>query len=78
MKFEWVTAPPAESVLRALEGLVGAGLISEDGKLTQIGTKIAEIPMEVNIAKLLFSSKDLKCGQEILTIAAMTSVQVSA
>lgn len=24
----------------------------------------------------LFSSKDFKCGEEILTIAAMTSVQV--
>ncbi|KIM80932.1 hypothetical protein PILCRDRAFT_525171 [Piloderma croceum F 1598] len=94
MKFEWVTAPPAESVLRALEGLVAAGMIGEDGRLTTVGEQVAECPVEVNIARMvnsylvlpykvslvcflvqLFSSKEFKCGEEILTIAAMTSVQ---
>ncbi|KAJ7070332.1 P-loop containing nucleoside triphosphate hydrolase protein [Mycena belliarum] len=75
MKFEWISAPPAESVLRALEGLVGAGMIGEDGRLTVIGKQVAECPVEVGIARMLFSSKELKCGEEILTIAAMTSVQ---
>ncbi|KAI0747764.1 P-loop containing nucleoside triphosphate hydrolase protein [Daedaleopsis nitida] len=75
MKFEWVSSPPAESVLRALEGLFNAGMIGEDGRLTVIGEKVAECPVEVNIARMLFSSKDYKCGEEILTIAAMTTVQ---
>ncbi|KAJ7470444.1 P-loop containing nucleoside triphosphate hydrolase protein [Mycena latifolia] len=75
MKFEWVSAPPAESVLRALEGLVAAGMIGEDGRLTVIGEQVAECPVEVGIARMLFSSKELKCGEEVLTIAAMTSVQ---
>ncbi|KAJ7231444.1 pre-mRNA splicing factor [Mycena haematopus] len=75
MKFEWVSAPPAESVLRALEGLVAAGMIGEDGRLTIIGEQVAECPVEVGIARMLFNSKELKCGEEILTIAAMTSVQ---
>ncbi|KAF8185064.1 pre-mRNA splicing factor [Mycena galopus ATCC 62051] len=75
MKFEWVSAPPAESVLRALEGLVAAGMIGEDGRLTLIGEQVAECPVEVGVARMLFNSKELKCGDEILTIAAMTSVQ---
>ncbi|KAJ6500328.1 P-loop containing nucleoside triphosphate hydrolase protein [Mycena sanguinolenta] len=75
MKFEWVSAPPAESVLRALEGLVAAGMIGEDGRLTIIGEQVAECPVEVGVARMLFNSKELKCGEEILTIAAMTSVQ---
>lgn len=91
MKFEWVSSPPAESVLRALEALVNAGMIDSDGRLTVIGEKVAECPVEVNIARMvssqnstwtyselqkLFSSKDYTCGEEILTIAAMTAVQV--
>lgn len=93
MKFEWISSPPAESALRALEGLYAAGMIDEDGRLTVIGEKVAECPIEVNIARMvrlcpcsveymthlalqLFSSKDHKCGEEILTIAAMTTVQV--
>lgn len=53
MKFEWVTGPPAESVLRALEGLVASGMIGEDGRLTLVGEKVAECPVEVNIARMV-------------------------
>jgi ATP-dependent RNA helicase DDX35 len=53
MKFEWVTAPPAESALRALEGLVAAGMLGEDGRLTPVGEKVAECPVEVNIAHMV-------------------------
>jgi ATP-dependent RNA helicase DDX35 len=96
MKFDWVSAPPAESVLRALEGLVASNMIGEDGRLTVIGEQVAECPVEVGVARMvrriymfiddhgkeliviyqLFASKDYNCGEEILTIAAMTSVQV--
>ncbi|KAH8833485.1 P-loop containing nucleoside triphosphate hydrolase protein [Flagelloscypha sp. PMI_526] len=75
MKFEWVTAPPAETVLRALEGLVAAGMIGADGRLTAMGEQVAECPVEVGIARMLFRSKDFQCGDEALTIAAMTTVQ---
>ncbi|KAF8237152.1 P-loop containing nucleoside triphosphate hydrolase protein [Tricholoma matsutake] len=79
MKFEWVTAPPAEIVLRALEGLVAAGMIGEDGRLTAMGEQVAECPVEVGVARMyflkLFNSKEHKCGEEILTIAAITAVQ---
>jgi len=95
MKFEWVSAPPAESVLRALEGLFAAGMIGDDGRLTAVGEQVAECSIEVNIARMvhfthncdfvawlmhrqLFASKDFNCGEEILTIAAMISIQVSA
>ncbi|KAG2134011.1 P-loop containing nucleoside triphosphate hydrolase protein [Suillus cothurnatus] len=75
MKFEWVSAPPAESILRALEGLFAAGMICDDGLLTPIGERVAECPIDVNIARMLFTSKDFNCGEEILTIAAMVSIQ---
>ncbi|QRW26981.1 Helicase associated domain (HA2) [Rhizoctonia solani] len=75
MKFEWLSPPPSESLLRALEGLIRAGMIDQDGVLTEVGAKVSECPVEVTIAGMLFSSKEYRCGQEILTIAAMTSVQ---
>lgn len=53
MKFEWVTSPPAESVLRALEGLVASGMLDPDGRLTNTGEKVAECPVEVNIARMV-------------------------
>lgn len=53
MKFEWVTGPPAEAVLRALENLVAAGMVGEDGRLTLTGEKVSECPVEVNVARMV-------------------------
>ena len=53
MKFEWVTSPPAESVLRALEGLVASDMLDADGRLTDMGEKVSECPVEVNIARMV-------------------------
>ena len=53
MKFEWVTSPPAESVLRALEGLVASGMLDLEGRLTSVGEKVSECPVEVNIARMV-------------------------
>jgi ATP-dependent RNA helicase DDX35 len=53
MKFEWVTSPPAESVLRALEGLVASGMLDLGGRLTSMGEKVSECPVEVGIARMV-------------------------
>ncbi|KAG8816906.1 hypothetical protein FRC19_011718 [Serendipita sp. 401] len=76
MKFEWISPPSSESLLRALESLVNAGMLGkEDGRLTEIGAKVAEVPVEISVARMLWASKEFKCGDEILTIAAMVAVQ---
>ncbi|KAF6742316.1 P-loop containing nucleoside triphosphate hydrolase protein [Ephemerocybe angulata] len=76
MKFEWISSPPAETIVKAYDTLRTSGLITDHNTLTPIGSKIAECPLEYNIAKMLFASKDFSCGEEILTIAAMVSIQV--
>ncbi len=53
MKFEWVSPPPAETVLRALEGLHAAGMIDDSGRLTRMGEEVVECPVEVGIARMV-------------------------
>ena len=60
MKFDWVTAPPAQSILQALEGLVAAGMVGDDGRLSVIGEKVAECPIEVNLARMVSSNESMK------------------
>ncbi|THH20964.1 hypothetical protein EW146_g488 [Bondarzewia mesenterica] len=74
-KLEWVTPPPSESILRALDALHLVKIIDQNGNLTVMGQKLAEFPVEVKLASVLFNSQEFKCGEEILTIAAMTAVQ---
>ena len=72
MRFEWVTSPPAESVLRALEGLVAAGMVDENGSLTPIGEKVAECPLDVNIARMV-CEQSLTCHNGLVLICNMLS-----
>ncbi|EJT98205.1 pre-mRNA splicing factor [Dacryopinax primogenitus] len=74
-KFEWPTPPPAENLVRALEWLVMCGAIDNEGRMTQEGDRMGEIALDLRMAKCLLASGEFKCGEEMLTIAAVTSVQ---
>ncbi len=45
------------------------------GLLTRLGRRMAEFPLEPNLAKMLIMSVNLQCSDEILTIVSMLSVQ---
>ncbi|KAK2467129.1 hypothetical protein APHAL10511_001387 [Amanita phalloides] len=75
MKFEWITSPPTESMLRALEGLIATEMMRDDGRLTRLGEQTAEFPLDVGFARMLLRAQDFRCGEEILTIIAVTTVQ---
>lgn len=76
LRFEYLTPPPAELVIRALELLYSLGAIDEYAKLTRpLGVRMAELSVEPMMAKVLLSASGLSCLSEILSIAAMTSLQ---
>lgn len=70
VKFEWVTNPPAEAVLRALEGLVAAGMVGEDGRLTVVGEKVAECPVEVGIARMVCAVCPHRCAEALMPVSS--------
>ena len=62
MKFEWVTPPPADSVLCALEALVNAGMLGkEDARLTEVGAKVAEVPVDIGVARMVSDFIRVRC-----------------
>eukprot|EP01018_Ginkgo_biloba_P036432 Gb_18445 [translate_table: standard] len=76
MNFDWLGSPPPESMVRALEFIYPIGILDEDGKLkSPTGFRVAEIPLEPMVSKMLLSSSSLECSAEALTIAAVLSVQ---
>ena len=92
MKLKWLTIPPSESIAQSLSSLMVHSVIDDDGHLTPLGTKVAEIPLDVKASCMvilslwrstkankfkLLNSQKFRCGEEILTIIAMTAVQVS-
>jgi len=75
-RFDYLTPPPAELVIRALELLYSLGALDDYAKLTQpLGTRMAELAVEPMMGKVLLSAATFDCLSEILSIAAMTSLQ---
>ncbi|KAL1643656.1 hypothetical protein SLS58_004671 [Diplodia intermedia] len=75
-RFDYLTPPPAELVIRALELLYSLGALDDYAKLTKpLGTRMAELAVEPMMAKALLTAQDFCCLSEILSIAAMTSLQ---
>ncbi|ELR18629.1 premRNA splicing factor, putative [Acanthamoeba castellanii str. Neff] len=77
LRFEFPTPPPSQCMMRALELLYALGALDEYGKLTQpIGYTLAELPVGPTLGKMLLKSGELGCSEEVLSIAAMLSVQM--
>ncbi|EOY28091.1 RNA helicase family protein isoform 4 [Theobroma cacao] len=74
--FDWPASPSPESMIRALEVLYSLGVLNDDAKLTSpVGFQVAEIPLEPMISKMILASNELGCSEEIITIAAVLSIQ---
>ncbi|XP_052861874.1 ATP-dependent RNA helicase DHX8 [Anopheles cruzii] len=75
LHFDFMDAPPVESLVMALEQLHSLSALDNEGLLTRLGRRMAEFPLEPNLSKLLIMSVALQCSDEVLTIVSMLSVQ---
>ncbi|KAJ2898727.1 uncharacterized protein MKZ38_003679 [Zalerion maritima] len=75
LRFDYLTPPPAELMIKALELLYSLGALDKYAKLTKpLGTRMAELAVEPMMSKALLSAPTFGCLSEVLTIAAMTSI----
>ncbi|GFE55714.1 pre-mRNA-splicing factor ATP-dependent RNA helicase [Babesia ovis] len=75
LNFDFMDKPPVETLIDALDNLYHLGALDDEGLLTRLGRKMAEFPMDPNLAKMLLTSIDLGCSDEIITIVSMLSIQ---
>ncbi|XP_050517230.1 probable ATP-dependent RNA helicase DHX35 isoform X1 [Diabrotica virgifera virgifera] len=76
LKFSFPSPPPIENLKSALEILYALDAIDIDGELTKpIGYNMAEFALDPLYSKVLLSSGDFGCSEEILTIIAMLQVE---
>ena len=75
MNFQFMDAPPIQTLVAAMENLYNLGALDDEGLLTKLGRRMAEFPLEPNLSKMLLTSVDLGCSDEIITIVSMLSVQ---
>ncbi|XP_077439594.1 putative ATP-dependent RNA helicase DHX35 isoform X1 [Vanacampus margaritifer] len=76
LRFSFISPPPAQSMVQALELLFALGGLDNYGRLTDpMGVRMAEFPLSPMFAKMLLESGNFGCSKEMVTIAAMMQIQ---
>ncbi len=60
--------------MQALRELLLLGAIDKKQRVTELGKKMATLPLEPPLSKLLLESSRFECGEEALTVVAMMAV----
>ena len=72
--FHFMDPPSPETLMRALELLNYLGALDDEGELTELGYQMSDLPIDPQLAKVILSSPDYGCSEEILSIVACMSV----
>ncbi|KAA8570318.1 hypothetical protein EYC84_002621 [Monilinia fructicola] len=74
LDFDFMDPPPQDTITTSLFDLWALGALDNIGELTDIGRKMTAFPMDPSLAKLLITSEEYGCSEEMLTIVSMLSV----
>ena len=75
VKFSYLDPPEHDALAAALEELVLLNALDENGNVTKTGRLLAHCPLTPNLSRILFDSIELGCGQTVVTIISMLSVE---
>jgi len=73
--FDFMDPPAPETLMRALELLNYLAALDDDGDLTELGSMMAEFPLDPPLSKMVIASTDHNCSNEALSIVSMLNVQ---
>ena len=74
LDFDFMDPPPQDTITTSLFDLWALGALNNIGDLTDVGLKMTPFPMDPSLAKLLITSEEYGCSEEMLTIVSMLSV----
>ncbi|XP_020526384.1 pre-mRNA-splicing factor ATP-dependent RNA helicase DEAH7 isoform X2 [Amborella trichopoda] len=74
LDFDFMDPPPQDNILNSMYQLWVLGALDNVGRLTDLGRKMVEFPLDPPLAKMLLIGEKLRCVNEVLTIVSMLSV----
>jgi ATP-dependent helicase HrpA len=73
--FPFIDAPSSRLVTDGYQLLAELHALDEQGQLTAVGSKLARLPLDPRIARMLLAAEQQRCVREVLIIASALSVQ---
>ncbi|KKA30444.1 hypothetical protein TD95_000623 [Thielaviopsis punctulata] len=74
LDFDFMDPPPQETITTSMFDLWALGALDNMGELTDLGRKMSAFPMDPSLSKLLITSVQYGCSEEMITIVSMLSV----
>ncbi|PAA60184.1 hypothetical protein BOX15_Mlig016491g18 [Macrostomum lignano] len=74
MTFGFMDPPPQDNILQSMYQLWLLGALDNTGGLTRLGRQMVEFPLDPALSKMLITSIEMGCSEEILTVVSMLSV----
>lgn len=74
LDFDFMDPPPQDTITTSLFDLWALGALDNLGELTELGRTMTAFPMDPSLAKLIITSVEYGCSEEMLTIVSMLSV----
>lgn len=74
LDFDFMDPPPQDTITTSMFDLWALGALDNLGDLTNLGRKMSAFPMEPSLSKLLITSVEYGCSEEMITIVSMLSV----
>merc|ERR1739848_589262 len=69
--FDFMDPPAPETLMRALEMLNYLDALNDDGDLTELGSMMAEFPLDPQLSKMCIASCEYNCSNEMLSVTSM-------
>ena len=69
--FDFMTKPPKDALMRALEQLYAIGALNDRSELTTLGRRMAEFPCDPQLSKTIICAEKYGCAEEVVSVAAM-------
>jgi ATP-dependent helicase HrpA len=73
--FPFVEAPSARAIADGYSLLAELGAVDSERRLTPIGARIAELPIDPSLARMIVAARDENCLTEMLIVAAGLAIQ---
>ncbi|TMW96318.1 probable pre-mRNA-splicing factor ATP-dependent RNA helicase DEAH4 [Solanum lycopersicum] len=77
LKFDFLDSPSVKSLEDALKQLYLVDALDENGSITSLGRKMAELPLEPSLSRTLLEANELDCLSQALTVVSMLSAETT-
>ena len=74
LAFDFMDPPPQDNLLNSMYQLWFLSAIDNTGRLTPLGRKMVEFPLDPTLAKMLLFAETLRCVDDVATVVSALSM----